>query len=130
MEPNKSNGAHTNEHKTYLDCYERMFGDSFTIPSEESLQKTQIPAAERRPHKTWIESAWAATAEITNILDKKGILDIKMKNTKLKTGTWINSEKERDLKTTESSRVYSNRALNTCPLIERHWLGETHGVQK
>jgi len=39
-----------------------MFGDSFTITSEESLQKMQIPAAERRPHKTWIESAWAATA--------------------------------------------------------------------
>ena len=73
MKPNKSNRARADEHKTYLDCYERMFGDSFTIPSEESLQKTQIPAAERRPHETWIKSAWTATAEIANILDEKGI---------------------------------------------------------
>jgi len=86
LEPNKSNGAHTDEEKTYLDCYERMFGNSFTIPSEESLQKTQIPAAERRPQMTWIESAWTATTEITKILDEKGILDLKMK--KHQTENW------------------------------------------
>jgi len=40
-----------------------MLCNSSTIPSEEALHKTQIPATERRPQATWIKLAWkAATA--------------------------------------------------------------------
>ena len=45
-----------------------MFGDSSAIPSKESLQHTQIPAAERRPQSTWIEFSWTAATAMEMIL--------------------------------------------------------------
>ena len=46
MEPHKTHRTDTDEYDTYLDCYRRMSGNPYTVPTKEAFQKAQIQIAE------------------------------------------------------------------------------------